>query len=42
LKAKIPGTNSSQFVELANIAKAKCPVSKLVNAKITLDADLVD
>jgi osmotically inducible protein OsmC len=42
LKAKIPGADSSKFVELANIAKANCPVSKLLNAKVTLDADLVD
>jgi len=42
LKAKIPGADSSKFVELANTAKANCPVSKLLNAKVTLDADLVD
>jgi lipoyl-dependent peroxiredoxin len=42
LKAKIPGADSSKFVKLANIAKANCPVSKLLNAKVTLDADLVD
>jgi lipoyl-dependent peroxiredoxin len=42
LKAKIPGTDSSKFVELANIAKANCPVSKLLNAKITMDALLVE
>ena len=42
LKAKIPGADSSKFVELADIAKANCPVSKLLNAKVTLDADLVD
>ena len=42
LKAKIQGADSSKFVELANIAKANCPVSKLLNAKVTLDADLVD
>ncbi len=42
LKAKIPGADSLKFVELANTAKANCPVSKLLNAKVTLDADLVD
>ncbi len=42
LKAKIPGADSSKFVELANTAKGNCPVSKLLNAKVTLDADLVD
>ena len=40
LKAKIPGTNQAQFKEIAEQAKAGCPVSKLLNAKITLDATL--
>jgi lipoyl-dependent peroxiredoxin len=40
LKAKVPGAN--QFEELAAKAKAGCPVSKLLNAKITLDATLVN
>lgn len=41
LKAKIPGASEDQFKELANKAKAGCPVSKVLNAKITLDATLV-
>jgi lipoyl-dependent peroxiredoxin len=41
LKAKIPGADQAKFEELANKAKAGCPVSKLFNAKITLDAKLV-
>ena len=41
LKAKIPGADDAKFQELANKAKAGCPVSKLLNAKITLDAALV-
>jgi osmotically inducible protein OsmC len=41
LKAKIPGTNDETFQELAGKAKAGCPVSKLLNAAITLDASLV-
>jgi len=41
LKANIPGTNPAQFTELANKAKAGCPVSKLFKAQITLDAQLV-
>ena len=40
LKAKIPGADQAQFVELANKAKAGCPVSKLLNTEITLDATL--
>jgi len=41
LKAKIPGATEKMFQELAGKAKAGCPVSKLLNAKITLDASLV-
>jgi osmotically inducible protein OsmC len=40
LKAKIPGTDDTTFQELAGKAKAGCPVSKLLNADITLDATL--
>src|SRR5262249_22018510 len=39
-RAKIPGTDSTQFQELAAKAKAGCPVSKLLKAEITLDAAL--
>ena len=41
LKAKVPGADQAKFDELAAKAKAGCPVSKLLNAKITLDATLV-
>jgi osmotically inducible protein OsmC len=41
LKAKIPGADKAKFDELAAKAKAGCPVSKLLNTKITLDASLV-
>lgn len=41
LEASIPGTNDAAFQELAAKAKANCPVSKLLNANITLDAALV-
>src|SRR5579871_5698254 len=40
LKAKIPGADQTKFEELAGKAKAGCPVSKLLNTKITLDATL--
>ena len=40
LKAKIPGADDAKFQDIANKAKAGCPVSKLLNAKITLDASL--
>jgi lipoyl-dependent peroxiredoxin len=42
LKGKVPGADQAKFEELAGNAKAGCPVSKLLNAKITLDATLVD
>ncbi|MGF6152764.1 osmotically inducible protein OsmC [Pseudomonas fluorescens] len=41
LKAKIPGASQQQFEELSKKAKVGCPVSKVLNAKITLDATLV-
>ncbi|MGH6782975.1 MAG: OsmC family protein [Sphingomonadaceae bacterium] len=40
LKAKIPGATEAQFQELAAKAKANCPVSKLLNAEISLEAVL--
>ncbi|WP_420966871.1 OsmC family protein [Bradyrhizobium sp. B120] len=40
LSAKIPGADNAAFQELAGKAKAGCPVSKLLNTKITLDAAL--
>jgi osmotically inducible protein OsmC len=42
LKAKIPGVDDAKFQELAAKAKTGCPVSKLLNTKITLDATLVN
>ena len=40
LRAKIPGVDAAKFAELADKAKAGCPVSKLLKAEITLDAAL--
>lgn len=40
LTATIPGADQQTFEMLANKAKTGCPVSKLLNAKITLDAKL--
>jgi lipoyl-dependent peroxiredoxin len=40
LQAKIPGADNAKFRELAGMARAGCPVSKLLNTKITLDAVL--
>ena len=41
LKAKIPGADQATFEKLTGMAKAGCPVSKLLKAEITLDATLV-
>ena len=41
LKAKIPGADDGTFQELAAKAKAGCPVSKLLKADISLDAELL-
>jgi lipoyl-dependent peroxiredoxin len=41
LKAKVPGTDDTNFQALAAKAKAGCPVSKLFNADITLEATLL-
>jgi len=41
LKAKVPGATQQQFDELTTKAKEGCPVSKVLNAKITLDATLL-
>lgn len=40
LRAKVPGATPEQFAELAGKAKAGCPVSKLLKAEISLDAQL--
>jgi len=40
LRAKVPGVDKAQFDELAKAAKEGCPVSRLLNAEITLSAEL--
>jgi osmotically inducible protein OsmC len=40
LKGKVPGIDAAKFQELANKAKTNCPISKLLNATIPLDAQL--
>ena len=40
LNAKIPGCDKAKFDEMAAMAKAGCPVSKLLKAEITLNASL--
>jgi lipoyl-dependent peroxiredoxin len=41
LKAKVPGISKEKFDACAADAKANCPISKLLNTKITLEAVLV-
>jgi osmotically inducible protein OsmC len=40
LVANIPGADQAAFETAAQAAKQNCPVSKLLNAKITMDARL--
>ena len=38
--ARVPGASQEQFETAANNAKAGCPISRVLNAKITLEARL--
>src|SRR5882724_6868158 len=38
--AKIPGADKAKVLEIANAAKAGCPISRLLKANITMDAKL--
>jgi osmotically inducible protein OsmC len=40
LQGTVPGLSEAEFVKLAETAKANCPVSKLLNAEISLAAHL--
>src|SRR6478672_2380361 len=40
VRARIPGADNEAFMTAANNAKAGCPVSKVLNAEITMDAAL--
>jgi osmotically inducible protein OsmC len=40
LRATIPGIDQAKFDELTGNAEKGCPISKLLNAEITLDATL--
>ncbi len=41
VKVKAPGLSKEKFDELVADAKANCPISKLLNAEITIDAELL-
>ncbi|MGH9568350.1 MAG: OsmC family protein [Candidatus Angelobacter sp.] len=40
VRARIPGADQAKFDQAAKNAKDGCPISKLLNAKITMDAQL--
>ena len=40
VRAKIPGADKAKFDQAAKNAKEGCPISKLLNAKITMTANL--
>jgi osmotically inducible protein OsmC len=40
LTATVPGLAAPQFQEIAQQAKASCPISRALNAKISLEARL--
>lgn len=42
VEAKIPGVDNAKFQEVANGAKAGCPISRLLNTEITMTAVLAD
>lgn len=39
-EARVPGADAATFARIAEATKQGCPVSKVLNAKITLDARL--
>jgi lipoyl-dependent peroxiredoxin len=41
LRASVPNLDQAKFEQLAKEAEKNCPVSKVLNAEITLDAKLV-
>ena len=38
--AKVPGADRAKVTEIANAAKAGCPISRLLKAKVTMDLKL--
>lgn len=41
VKAKVPGISADKFQESAKDAEANCPVSKVLNAAISMEASLI-
>lgn len=40
VSARIPGADHDEFLQAANVAKANCPISKLLKVTITMEATL--
>jgi len=40
VKASVPGIDEAKFKECAEEAKKTCPISKLLNTNITIEASL--
>ena len=40
VRAKVPGSTPPDFLKAAEAAKANCPISRLLNAEITMEAKL--
>jgi osmotically inducible protein OsmC len=41
LRADCPGLDEETFAKLAGVAEKNCPISRVLNAEITLDAKLI-
>lgn len=41
LKATVPGISAETFAQVADKAKKECPISQLLNAEISLNAELL-
>ena len=42
LRGTVPGINKDRFEEIASAAETGCPISRVLNADVTLDATLVN
>lgn len=42
LTGRVPGLSAEQFADIAGEAEKNCPISKLLNCEITLDATLAE
>ncbi len=42
VSAEVPGVDAAKFEEIANNAKTGCPISRVLNTKITMTAKLLE